>query len=30
MVADTNNNLLAIKKVSIKKKTKLRMQIDVP
>lgn len=30
MIADTNNNLLAIKKVSIKKIVKLKLQIDVP
>jgi hypothetical protein len=30
MIGDTNNNLLAIKKVSIKRKVNLEMQIDVP
>lgn len=30
LIADTNNNLLAIKKVSIKKIVRLKLQIDVP
>lgn len=30
MIGDTNNNLLALKKVSIKRKVNLEMQIDVP
>jgi hypothetical protein len=30
MVGDTDNNLLALKKVSVKKKVTLKMQIDVP
>lgn len=30
IVADNKNNVLAIKKVSIKKKVQLKLQIDVP
>lgn len=30
LIGDTNNNLLAIKKVSIKKRVTLKLQIDVP
>lgn len=30
LIGDTNNNLLGVKKVSIKKKVTLNMQIDVP
>jgi len=30
VVGDKNNNLLAMKKVSVKKKVELKLQIDVP
>lgn len=30
MVGDTDNNLLALKKVSVKKKVTMKVQIDVP
>lgn len=30
IIGDTNNNLLALKKVSVKKRVNLKMQIDVP
>jgi hypothetical protein len=30
MIGDTDNNLLGLKKVSVKKKVTVKMQIDVP
>jgi hypothetical protein len=30
LVGDSKNNLLAMKKVSVKKKVELKLQIDVP
>jgi hypothetical protein len=30
MIGDTNNNLLALKKVAVKRKVNLKLQIDVP
>ena len=30
VIGDKNNNLLAMKKVSVKKKVELKLQIDVP